>query len=87
MSNTLILVYVDDMLIVENSTIHINQLKNMLSSSFHMKDLVNVSYFIGLEVHRSIKGFFIYQKKYILDLLKEYHIEGIKSSKLLYQLR
>ncbi|XP_071698900.1 uncharacterized mitochondrial protein AtMg00810-like [Rutidosis leptorrhynchoides] len=36
-----------------------------------MKDLGGLKCFIGIEVLRSKKGIFIYQKKYILDLLAE----------------
>lgn len=54
----------------------------MLSSSFHMKDLGNVSYFLGLKGQRSDEGFLISQKKYVMDLLKYYHMLGVKPSKL-----
>lgn len=37
-----------------------------------MKDLGNVSYFLGLEVDRSTSGFFISQRKYTVDLLTEF---------------
>ena len=37
-----------------------------------MKDLGNVSYFLGLEIDMSFVGFFISQKKYTTDLLKEH---------------
>lgn len=43
----------------------------MLSASFNMKDLGEVKYFLGLEIDRSEAGFFISQKKYALDLLRE----------------
>lgn len=79
---TLILIYVDDLLFAGNSTVHNDQLKNMLSSNFHMNDLGSVSYFLGLEVQRSAKGIFISQKTYVIDLLKDYHVVGIKPSKL-----
>lgn len=47
-----------------------------------MKDLGELSYFLDLEVHRSSQGFFISQKKHVMDVLKEYHMVGIKPSKL-----
>lgn len=37
-----------------------------------MKDLGNVSYFLGIEVDRSEAGFFLSQKKYTVDLLTEF---------------
>ena len=76
------LVYVDDLLIAGNSNEAISWLKSMLSENFHMKDLGEVRYFLGLEIHRSVDGFFVSQKKYLMDLLKEYHISGGNTSKL-----
>ena len=79
---TLILVYVDDLLITGNSSTKLSELKTMLSQNFHMKDLGEVSYFLGLEVCRSPAGFFISQKKYLLDLLKKNHMSGVTPSKV-----
>lgn len=45
-SITLVLVYVDIILIAGNSSSGIDQLKTFLSHSFHMKDLGYVSYFL-----------------------------------------
>ncbi|GJX76813.1 putative reverse transcriptase, RNA-dependent DNA polymerase [Tanacetum coccineum] len=36
-----------------------------------MKDLGRLKYFLGIEVIRSKQGIFMYQKKYVLDLLAE----------------
>lgn len=44
----------------------------MLSQQFHIKDLGPVSYFLGLEIDRSSASFFVSQRKYTLDLLKEF---------------
>lgn len=79
---TLILVYVDDLLLAGSSIDKINELRSMLSHNFHMKDLGEIRYFLGLEVHRYANGFFISQKKYVMDLLKEYHITAVTPSKL-----
>ena len=78
---TAILVYVDDLLIAGNSEVNIGLLKSVLSNTFHMKDLGDVQYFLGLEIHRSESGFFVSQKKYALDLIKEYRV-GSSISKI-----
>lgn len=65
----------NDLLLAGNSAEAISELKVMLSRSFHMKDLGNINYFLGLEITRNESWFFISQKKYVLDLLKEFHIE------------
>lgn len=47
-----------------------------------MKDLGNVSYFLGIEVDRSEAGFFLSQKKYTVDLLTEFGLQHSKSLKV-----
>lgn len=69
---TLVLAYVDDLRIAGNSESEIDKLKHMLSIHFHMKDLGSLRYFLGLEIDKSDQGFFVSQKKYTLDLLKEF---------------
>nr|GFC89806.1 putative reverse transcriptase, RNA-dependent DNA polymerase [Tanacetum cinerariifolium] len=63
------IIYVDDMVITGNDEEEIKRLKEGLFTEFKMKDLGNLKYFLGMEVLRSPKGIFIYQKKYILYLL------------------
>lgn len=69
---TLVLVYVDDLLISGNSQSEISKIKMLLSNSFHMKDLGDVRYFLGLEIDKTNAGYFISQKKYTIDLLQEF---------------
>nr|QWS71056.1 reverse transcriptase RVT_2 [Ipomoea batatas] len=42
----------------------------MLSSTFKMKDLGHLTYFLGLEVHYEDHGFLLNQHKYIQDLIE-----------------
>ncbi|GKA58807.1 cysteine-rich receptor-like protein kinase 8 [Tanacetum coccineum] len=70
-SFTVVLVYVDDLLIISNDEAQICSLKSQLSSVFHLKDLGDLSYFLGLEVCKSSQGIFISQHKYTKELLKE----------------
>jgi len=46
-------------------------LKEKLAAQFEMKDLGKLKYFLGIEVAYSKKGIFIFQRKYVIDLLKE----------------
>lgn len=61
---TLVLIYVDDILIASNCQGSINELKGMLANYFNIKDLGPVNYFLGLEIDRSASGYFISQRKY-----------------------
>lgn len=52
---TLLLVYVDNIIITGIDTVMIRDLQCSLRQSFHMKDLGLLSYFLGPEVHHSEK--------------------------------
>ncbi|CAH9096576.1 unnamed protein product [Cuscuta epithymum] len=43
--------------------------KSYLNECFHMKDLVTLKYFLGIEVARSSSGIFLNHRKYAFDLL------------------
>ncbi|KAH9136201.1 hypothetical protein AeRB84_018564 [Aphanomyces euteiches] len=63
-------VYVDDFILLSSSTAVLETTKRNLSSRFHMKDLGNLTFRLGIEVERLQDGsIFLHQRKYILDLL------------------
>jgi len=64
------LVYVDDIIITGNSTAKVNECINKLASSFSIKDLGSLHYFLGVEVIPTSTGLFLSQHKYIADLLE-----------------
>ncbi|KAF5469450.1 hypothetical protein F2P56_013525 [Juglans regia] len=70
-SITIVLVYVDDILVAGNDTSQIDVFKSLLSKNFKTKDLGSLKYFLGLEVARSQKGIFLNQRKYTLDILTD----------------
>ena len=47
-----------------------------------MKDLGPLRYFLGIEVDHVPQGFFLSQKKYTLDPLQSYNMQGCKPLKL-----
>ncbi|CAN1158567.1 Retrovirus-related Pol polyprotein from transposon TNT 1-94 [Linum perenne] len=75
---TILIVYVDDIIITGNDNEEIKKLKSRLSSEFELKDLGEMKYFLGMEVARSCKGLIISQRKYVLDLLHETGMLGCK---------
>lgn len=79
---TLVLIYVDDLLVSGNCKQSIAELKTELATHFHMKDLGPVNYFLGLEIERSNAGFFVSQRKYVMDLIKEFRMLGTTPLKL-----
>jgi hypothetical protein len=66
---TLLLLYVDDMLITGDDPDHIAHVKTYLSKEFQMSDLGALSYFLGIEVLQTQNGIYLSQAKYIQDLL------------------
>ncbi|KAK8919208.1 hypothetical protein KSP39_PZI021074 [Platanthera zijinensis] len=68
---SILIVYVDDIIITGDYLEEIIHLKEQLSREFEVKDLGKLRYFLGIEVARSQQGIFISQRKYTLDLLEE----------------
>ncbi|KAL0641846.1 hypothetical protein Bca4012_102697 [Brassica carinata] len=66
-----LLVYVDDIIITGSDKEEIQATKDFLKSVFEIKDLGEMKYFLGIEICRSKEGFFLSQRKYTLDLLKD----------------
>ena len=73
---TTLIVYVDDMVVTGNNPEERKALQNYLSREFEMKDLGPLKYFLGIEVSRSSEGFFLSQRKYVLDFLQETGMSG-----------
>ena len=61
-STTNILVYVADLLITGNSSDEIRHVTSHLHKTFSIKDLGNLSYFLGIEVHRKSQSELILSK-------------------------
>ena len=60
---TLLLLYVDDMIITGDDPEYIAFVKARLSEQFLMFDLGPLRYFLGIEVSSTSNGFFISQEK------------------------
>ncbi|XP_016200120.1 uncharacterized protein LOC107641128 [Arachis ipaensis] len=71
-SFTAILVYVDDLVLIGNDIGEINSIKQDLDDKFKIKDLGDLKYFLGMEVARSNSAIHIYQRKYTMDLLRDF---------------
>lgn len=73
-----VLVYVDDIIITGNSKSAIADLITHLSRRFSLKDLGDLSYFLGIEVLRTQQRFHLSQRKYIGDLLYRTNMTNVK---------
>ncbi|CAH9054102.1 unnamed protein product [Cuscuta epithymum] len=66
-----LLVYVDDIIAASTDLIAIQDIKDFLHTTFKIKDLGQLKFFLGLEVARSTHGINLCQRKYTLDILQE----------------
>lgn len=72
------LVYIDDIVIVGSSQIAIEQLICALSTTFPIKDLGRLNYFLGIEVLHNSGGITLLQHKYASNLLLCVNMENFK---------
>ncbi|GMH16027.1 hypothetical protein Nepgr_017868 [Nepenthes gracilis] len=81
-SFTVLLVYVDDIIVASSSLAPIHSVKSYLNRTFKIKNLGVLQYFLGIEVARSSTGIHICQRKYALDILADSGFLGSKPLKL-----
>lgn len=75
---TVVLVYVDDLVLRGTSLQEIHQLKALLDAKFRIKDLGILKYFQGFEVAQNLHGVSLCQRKYALDLIHDTSLLGAK---------
>ncbi|PKU65368.1 Retrovirus-related Pol polyprotein from transposon TNT 1-94 [Dendrobium catenatum] len=66
-----ILIYVDDFLVTGNDPAAIQQLLQQLQSQFKLKQLGQISLFLGIQVIQSKTGYFLSQEHYATKLLND----------------
>ena len=75
--------YVDDILLLENDILTLQSVKLWLSLQFSMKDLGEASYILGMKIYkdRSRRLLGLFQSTYI-DTLKRFNIDNFKKGYL-----
>ncbi|KAK4381353.1 Retrovirus-related Pol polyprotein from transposon RE1 [Sesamum angolense] len=73
-----LIVYIDDVLLTGNSMDAISVLKRYLDDLFTIKDLGHAKYFLDLELARSSHGTYVTQQKYLLDIVRDCHLDDAK---------
>lgn len=78
-STIYVLVYVDDIIITGNNQSLLHSLTQQLNTMFSLKELGDLDYFLGIEVHPQPDGLlFLTQTKYIRDLLTKINMFDTK---------
>jgi len=73
-----LLVYIDDIILTGNNADFVSQFVTRLAQRFSLKDLGNLSYFLGVEVVPYPSGILLSQRRYIQELLARTHMEQAK---------
>ncbi|GKA90845.1 uncharacterized mitochondrial protein-like protein [Tanacetum coccineum] len=79
------LIYVDDVILVENDVIWIERTKSHLDKEFSVKDLGPLKYFLGIQVAIASEGLVLSQQKYTLDILQDSGLQGCCPSSFLME--
>lgn len=74
------LIYVDDIIIAGSCQRTVEKLLKQLRNSFTVKDLGELSYFLGIEVTKGSDGIALTQTKYVTDLLQKVNMQNCKGS-------
>ena len=72
------LVYVDDIIVTGSSSTAIAHLTATLATTFVVRDLGDIHYFLGIEVNHTRDGLHLSQSKYIIDILQRYKLDEAK---------
>lgn len=72
---TILAVYVDDLIIMTITSEEMDQIKSRLSQNFKMKDMGSLHYCLGVSVEQSEDGISLSQEQYIGKLLKRFGLE------------
>lgn len=74
----MVLVYADDLLLIENDHSMIQHTKEVLHTTFRIKDLGELKYFLGIEFARRKVVILMYQRNYVLELVADMELAGAK---------
>lgn len=71
----LLSLYVVDILVTSNKLEHLTTFIHNLYSAFATKDLGPLHYFLGVQIPRTAKGFYLNQSQYISYLLTKFDMQ------------
>lgn len=69
--------YVDDLIYFGTNKTMVKEFKIKITKDFEIVHLEFMKYFLSIQVKQSLRRFFLYQEKYIEDLLNEIQHEPV----------
>ena len=77
---TLLLIYVDDIIVTGSNNAEIEKLISSLGNTFALKDLGELNFFLGIKIIRNNDTLILSQRKYIKDLLAKFDLKDCKGA-------
>ena len=74
----LVIIWVDDLIIAASDMTLLNQFKNNMKDSFKMKDLGEISYFLGIDFTREDGKIKMSQERYLKRILEKFDMQDCK---------
>ncbi|GJS84902.1 retrovirus-related pol polyprotein from transposon TNT 1-94 [Tanacetum coccineum] len=68
----LVQIYVDDIIFGSTKPVFAKRFEKLMKDNFEMLMIGEIKFFLGLQVHQSPRGIFIYQSRYTMDILKKH---------------
>src|SRR5579871_379796 len=86
-SGIIIGIWVDDLIIIGKNIMNIKELKENLNKTFEIKDLGDLTYFLGIHIIQNQKTriIFINQLNYISKILTRFNMQDCKLAKTLLE--
>ncbi|GJT05417.1 retrovirus-related pol polyprotein from transposon TNT 1-94 [Tanacetum coccineum] len=72
----LVQIYVDDIIFGSTNPKYSKTFEKLMHSRFEMSLMGEMQFFLGLHIHQSLKGIFINQAKYALEILKKHNMDN-----------
>jgi hypothetical protein len=74
----LVQIYVDDIIFDGSSHVLVSSFQEMMEKEFYMFMMGELTFFLGIQVKKTKQGTFIYQVKYMKDLMKKFNMAELK---------
>lgn len=68
----IVAVYVDDLIVITNTTEEMDKVKKSLEMKFKMKDMGELHYCLGISIVQDDRCIWLHQKQYVLNMLRQF---------------